>query len=155
MVQFTLVVLLSRKIITRNILAYTPVEFNFLETLAKTFINPARQNQLFQENILNNAPARRIAVAMNTNSAFSGSFTESPFWCQQSNLRQIRILRGGQPIVDFEAADNCRFYVTTIKAMNFHDDIPSFAINNSKTTMYFCLISLRCKKLIKLVITHN
>ena len=45
---------------------------------------------------------------MNTNSAFTGSYTEDPFWYQHVDLKQIRILRGGQPIVDFEAADNCR-----------------------------------------------
>ena len=32
-------------------LAYAPVEFNYLETLAKTFIIPARQKQFIQENI--------------------------------------------------------------------------------------------------------
>ena len=100
-------------------LAYTPVEFTYLETLAKTFIIPARQNHFIQENIFTNAPVRRIAVAMNTNSAFTGSYTENPFWYQQFDLRQTRILRGGQPIVDFDAADNCRLYVTTMKAMNF------------------------------------
>ena len=51
-----------------DMLAYTPVEYNYLETLAKTFIIPARQNQFIQENIFNNAPIRRIAIAMNTNS---------------------------------------------------------------------------------------
>ena len=50
-------------------LAFTPVEFNYLETLVKTFIIPARQNQFIQENIFNNAPDRRIATAMNTDSA--------------------------------------------------------------------------------------
>ena len=45
--------------------AYTPVQFNYLETLAKTFITPARQNQFIQENTFNNAPVRRIAIAMN------------------------------------------------------------------------------------------
>ena len=113
-------------------LAYTPVEFNYLETLAKTFIIPARQNQFIQENIFNDAPVRRIAIAMNTNSAFTGSYTEKVFWYQQFELRQIRILRGGQPNVDFDAADNCRLYVTTMKAMNFQDDIPSIAIYNFK-----------------------
>ena len=39
-----------------DMLAYTPVEFNYLETLAEIFINPARQNQFIQENIFNNAP---------------------------------------------------------------------------------------------------
>ena len=62
---------------------------------------------------------------MNTNSAFTGSDTENPFWYQQFDLRQIRILRGGQSILDFDAADNCRLYVTTMKGMNFQDDIPS------------------------------
>ena len=83
-----------------DMLAYAPVEYNYLETLAKTFIIPARKNQFIQENIFNNAPIRRVAIAMNTNCAFTGSFTENPFWCQQFDLRQIRILRGGQPIVD-------------------------------------------------------
>ena len=69
---------------------------------------------------------------MNTNYAFAGSYTENSFWYQQFELRQIRILRGGQPIVDFDAADNCRLYVTTMKAMNFQDDIPSIPIDNFK-----------------------
>ena len=97
-----------------DMLAYTPVEFNYLETLAKTFIIRARQNQFFQENIFSNAPVRR------------------QFWYQQFDLRRIRILRGGQPIVDFDAADNCRLYVTTMKAMDFQDDIPLIPIDNFK-----------------------
>ena len=67
---------------------------------------------------------------MNTNSASTGSCTEHPFWYQQFALRQIRIFRGGQPIVDFDAAVNCRLYVTTLKAMNFQGDIPSVPIDN-------------------------
>ena len=62
-----------------DMLAYTPVEFNYLETLAKTFIIPASQNQFLQENNFNNAPVLRIAIAMNTNSAFTGSDTENQF----------------------------------------------------------------------------
>ena len=115
-----------------DILAYTLVEFKYLETLAKTFIIPARQNRFTQENIFNNAPVRRLAIAMNTNSAFFGSHTENPFWYQQFDLGQIRILREGQPIVDFDATDNCRLYVTTMEAMKFQDDIPSIPIDNFK-----------------------
>ena len=63
-----------------DMLAYAPVEYKYLETLAKTFVIPARQNQLIQENFFNNAPIRRVAIAMNTNSAFTGSITENPFW---------------------------------------------------------------------------
>ena len=115
-----------------DMLAYTPVETNYLDTLAKTFIIPRRQNQFIQENIFNNAPVLRIAIAMNTNSAFTGSYIENPFWYQQFELGQNRILRGGQQIVDFDAADKCRLYVTTMKAMNFQDDIPSIPIDKFK-----------------------
>ena len=115
-----------------DMLAYAPVEYNYLETLATTFIIPARQNQFSQEIIFKIAPIRRVAVAMNKNSAFTGSFTENPFWYQQFDLRQNRLLRGGQPIVDFDTADNCRLYVTTMKAMNFQDDIPSIPIDDFK-----------------------
>ena len=115
-----------------DMLAYAPVEYNYLETLPKTFIIPARQNQFIQENVFNNAPIRRIAIAMNTNSAFTGSFTENPYWYQQFDLRQNRRLRGGQPIVDFDTADNCRLYLTNMKAMNFQDDIPSIPIDDFK-----------------------
>ena len=67
---------------------------------------------------------------MKTNSAFTGVYTETPFWYQQFELRQIRLLRGGQPILDLVAADNCRLYVTTMKAMNFQDNSPSIPIDN-------------------------
>ena len=77
-----------------DMLAYAPVEYKYLETLAKTFIIPARQNQFIQENIFNNASIRRVPIAVNTNSAFTGSCTENPSWYQQYDLKQIRILRG-------------------------------------------------------------
>ena len=115
-----------------GMLAYAPVEYKYLETVAKTFIIPARQNQFIQENIFNNAPIRRVAIATNKDSAFTGSFTENPLWFQQFDLRQIRELRGGQPIVDFDTADICHLYVTTMKAMNFQDDIPSIPIDDFK-----------------------
>ena len=113
-------------------LAYAPVEYNYMETLAKTFIIPARQNQFIQENIFNNAPIRRIAIAMNSNSAFTGSFAQNPFWYQQFNLRDNITLRGGQAFVHHDTTVNCRLYVTTLKAMNFQDDIPSIPVDNFK-----------------------
>ena len=134
-----------------DMLAYAPVEYNCLETLAKTFIIPARQNQFIQENIFNNAPIRRVAIAMNTNSALTGSFTESPFWYQQIDLRQMRILRWGQPNVDFDTADKCRLNVTTMKAMNFQDDISSIRIDDFKDhyELVFDLTSMQ--ELLKIV----
>ena len=98
----------------------------------ETFIIPARQNQFIRENIFNNAPVRRIAIEINANSAFTGSYTENFFWYQQFDLRQNRIFRDGQPIVDFNAAVNWRLYVTTMKAMSFQNDISSIPFDNFK-----------------------
>ena len=115
-----------------DMLAYISVEFNCLESLTKTFIIPARQNQFIQEDSFNNAPVSRIAIAKNTNSEFTGSYIENPFWYQQFDLRQIRIIRGGQPIKDVDTADNCCLYITTMKSMNFQDDILSIPIDRFK-----------------------
>ena len=115
-----------------DILAYTSVEFNFLETLAKTFISPARQNHFIQEYIFNNAPVSRIAIALGTNPAFRGSYTKNHFRYHQFDLSQNRLLRGGQLIVHFDAADKCCLYVTTMEAMSFQDYIPSIPIEKFK-----------------------
>ena len=74
--------------------------------------------------------ARWVAIALNTNSAFTGSYTEKPFWYQQFNLRRILLLRKSQAIVDFDAASDCRLYVTTMKAIYFQDDLFSILIDN-------------------------
>ena len=108
------------------------MKFIYSKTHAKTSIIPARQNEFIQENIFNKAPVRLIVIARNTNTAFTGSYTENQFWYQQFEFRQIRILRGGQPIVDFDAVDNYRLYVTTMKANNFQDDKPSIPNDNFK-----------------------
>ena len=69
---------------------------------------------------------------MNSNTAFTGSFVENPFWSQQFNLRDVRTLRGGQSIPNHDTKDNFRLYVTKMKAMNFQDDIPSIPVDNFK-----------------------
>ena len=69
---------------------------------------------------------------MNTNSAFTGSYTENHFWYQQFALRQNRVLRGNQPVVDIDVAFNCCLFVMTMKAMNFHDHVPSLPIDKFK-----------------------
>ena len=67
---------------------------------------------------------------MNSNSAFKGYFAEDPFWYEQFNLKDTRILRGGPPIVHHDTTDNCRLYVTKMKAMKFQNDIPSIPVDN-------------------------
>ena len=88
-----------------DMLAYTPMEFIYLETLAKTFIMPARQSHFIHDNIFNNAQVGRIAIAMNSNSSFTGYYIESPFWYEQFDLRQSRRLRRGQSNIGVDAAD--------------------------------------------------
>ena len=113
-------------------LAFAPVEYSYMEILAETNVVPAQHNHFFQENIFNSAPIRRTAIAMNSNSAFNGSFAENTFWHQQFDLRHIRTLRGVQSFVHHDTTNNCRFYVTTMKAMNFQDNNPSIAVDNFK-----------------------
>ena len=79
-----------------------------METIARTFIIPSRQNQFIQENVFNNAPIRRIAVAMNTNLAVAGSFHENPFNYQQFHLRELRIIRGGRAIISLDTTSPCQ-----------------------------------------------
>ena len=106
-------------------LTHQPVCYNFMETIARTFIFPSGQNQFIQEKVFNNAPIRRIAFAMNTNSAFKGRFQENPFHYQKFGLRELRIVRGGRAIVSVDTTNECRAYVTTIKAMSFNEEIPA------------------------------
>ena len=65
-----------------DMLAYTPVEFDNLETVAKTSIVPARQNQFIQVNNVNLAAVCRLAIAMKRTSAFTGLYTKNLFWYQ-------------------------------------------------------------------------
>ena len=74
-------------------LEWEPAEYNYMETIARTFIIPSRQNQFISEIVFNDARIRKIAVAMNTNSAVTGSFHENLFNYRQFFLRELRILR--------------------------------------------------------------
>ena len=75
---------------------------------------------------------------MNKNSEITRSYTKNPFWYQQIDLQQIGILGDGQLIVDFDAADSCCLYVTTLKAINFQDDIPSIHFDELD---YYCVLA--------------
>ena len=72
-----------------DMFAFTPVEYNYMEILARIFIILSGQDQFNQENILNTAPIRRIAIAMKTNSTFTESFTENQFCYQHFGLRKL------------------------------------------------------------------
>ena len=78
-----------------DMLAYAPVEFNYLETLAGIFIVATRQSRFVQEHIFNKSPVRRIAISISRNSAFTGSYTKNPIWYQHFDLRQLGVFRRG------------------------------------------------------------
>ena len=113
-------------------LAETPVEISYLDPLAIFFLISAGQNQFIEEKIFNKASVRRIDTAFNTNSAFTGLYIENPFWHQNFDLRQNIKLKGRQKMIDLNAANICRLYVTTMKAMNFEEDIPSITLEKFK-----------------------
>ena len=58
-----------------EMLAYTLLDYNFLETLAKTCFTPVKENKFSQEDIFSNAPVRRTTIAMKLTSAFTVSYT--------------------------------------------------------------------------------
>ena len=126
-------------------LTHQPACYNFMETIARTFIIPSGQNQFIQENVFNNAPIRRVAIAMNTNSAFTGHFQENPFLYQKFGLRELRIVRGDRAIVSVDTTNDCRAYVTTMKAMNFNEEIPASSHNlfQNHYVLVFDLTSLQ------------
>ena len=62
---------------------------------------------------------------MITTFAVTRSYIEKPFWYQQFDPKQVKKLRGAQTSADFDAVDTYCLSVTTMKAMNFEDDIPS------------------------------
>ena len=76
--------------------------YNFIETIAPTFITPSGQNQFIKKNVFNIAPIRRITIAMKTNSAFTGHFQEKPFHYRKFGLRELRIVRGGRAVVSID-----------------------------------------------------
>ena len=118
-----------------------PAQYNYIETIARTFILPSRQYQFIQENIFNNAPIRRVAVEMSRNSTVAGSFYDNPFSYQQFNLRELRIIRGGRAIVSLDTTSLCQPYVTTMKAMQFNEDFPALPMEDFQNH-YFLVFDL-------------
>ena len=126
-------------------LTHQPACYKFKETIARTFIIPSGQNQFIQENVFKNAPIRRIAIAMNTNSAFTGHFQQNPFHYQKFGLRGLRTVRGGRAIVSVDTTNDYTAFVTTMKAMNFNEKIPALPNNlfQNHYVLVFDLTSLQ------------
>ena len=129
-----------------NSLQLRPAQYNFSELLAKTFVIPNEQNQYNHENIFNNAPIRRLAIAMNTNTGFTGSLKTNPFLYHKFNLRSIRIVRGSHVVVERDTTDNVESYITTMRALSLMKMVLEFLWRNTLSISFKCLISLLLKK---------
>ena len=106
-------------------LSSSPAEFNKLENLANILITADRQNRITQQYFFIIDPVRLKAIAIN-----GGLHTQDctmKFHSSLCNSISKKSQHSGA-IVDFEAADNCRLYVTTMRAMSFQDDSPTFPI---------------------------
>ena len=71
-----------------------PAQYILMKTIARTLIIPSHEKQIIQENLFNNAPVRRIAVAMKKNQLLHDFFHGNHFSYQQFHLRELRIIRG-------------------------------------------------------------
>ena len=93
-----------------------------MQTFSRNFFLPSGQNQFIQQNVFKNATIRRIAIAMNKISVFKEKFQENPFLYQEFGLRELRIVGRDRTIVSVDTTNNCRAYVTIMKAVNFKEE---------------------------------
>ena len=114
-----------------------PAQHNYMETIARTFIIPSRQNQFIQEFNFKNASIGILAVAMKANSAVAGCFHKNPSSYQKLHLRELRNVCGGMAIVSLDRPSFCCPYVTTKKAMQFIGDFCSSSYGRFSKSLNF------------------
>jgi hypothetical protein len=104
-----------------RVLLKTPVMYRYTEVLPKTFIIPNGQNSWKHEDVFMKEPIRRLAIAMNTNTAFGASNTSNPFNYQKFGLRSITLYRNGIPMggTPLETTHNQRAYFNTLTSLAF------------------------------------
>ena len=119
-----------------NALAKGPARYTYPEINPKTFIIPAGQNSFIKENVFNNAPIRRIAIAMNTNADFTGSLASNPYHYQKFDLREIKIYRNGQPLIICNTEQNVRPFHQTLTSLNFLQDGPGISLSEFEDHFY-------------------
>ena len=129
----------------KSTLAVEPARYNYFEQVPKTYIIPRGQNQFIQENVFNNGPIRSFGIVMNENSAFTGNKQENHFHYQKFGLREVRIVRGNQTIVEMNCVNDYRPYITTMEALKFKEDGPNVKIENypDHYLLFFDLTSMQ------------
>ena len=107
----------------------SPAIYEYTEVMPKTFVIPAQQNTWKHEDIFMKEPIRRLAIAMNTNTAFGASNMGNPYNYGKFGLRSITVFRNGIPIVGtpMDTEDVKRAYFKSIQALAYvqsSHDIP-------------------------------
>ena len=104
-----------------RVLLKTPAMYKYTEVLPKTFIIPNGQNSWKHEDVFMREPIRRLAIAMNTNTAFGASNMSNPYHYQKFGMRAITLYRNGIPTAGtpLETIDDKRAYLSSLTALAF------------------------------------
>ena len=99
----------------------SPAMYRYNEVIAKTF--PASNGQVSwkHEDLFMKEPIRRLAIAMNTNTAFVGNRVQNPFWNQKFDLSEITVYRNDLPIpgTPTSTIDDKRVYFSSLGSLAF------------------------------------
>lgn len=104
-----------------RVLLKTPAMYKYTEVLSKTFIIPNNQRSWKHEDLFMKEPIRRLAIAMNTNTAFGANNMSNPYDYQKFGLRSITIYKNGVPTAGtpLDTVDNKRAYNDSLNALAF------------------------------------
>ncbi|MEM6402226.1 MAG: hypothetical protein AAF757_18685, partial [Cyanobacteria bacterium P01_D01_bin.116] len=114
----------------------TPVIYNYPETITQIVNIPTGSHQLVKEDILPGSDIRRLTLALTESTRLAGDYTRNPFAFQKHNLRQVKVIRAGIPIVDIDLSDNTEIYHKTIQSLHFQNDGPSVKLRNFANHFY-------------------
>jgi hypothetical protein len=101
-------------------LATRPAIYEYPEIVVKTYLVPKGHNAMIEEDIFNSAPIRRLVVAMNQITQFTGTLNSNPFHYQKFDLSRVLLYREGQAVgtTPLVLENNTRAYFNTIKALH-------------------------------------
>ncbi len=107
--------------IERVLVAKSPARYKYTEIIPKTFVVPRGQRSWKHEDIFQEEPVRRIALAFQRNVAFTGSNDTNPFHYRKFDLTSITISRNGIPVqaTPLSTVDNKRIYYNSLDSLAF------------------------------------
>ena len=113
-----------------------PARYNYFEVRNKTFVIPQGQSQFIREDVFNAEPIRRMVLALCPNNQFTGRWADTPLAFHKHNLKRVRILRNGVPLVEYNTVSNTQLYFKTIENLHFDQDGPLIKLSNYENHYY-------------------